>query len=285
MNKTIAVSLLVMLIFSACDKDKNDPQQKTTSGNYLDFYNPYEQAVYLNFVDTVGHLITNDSPFAFMEYIIPPRQTLHIPDSIVKRRSGADYAFFWVSADLQYTNWVIKSRGNAHTPELGFEMDSTTYKKIVLAAPADDLLATLGRPKNTPNFKVDFQYHKDSARYTTNFMAVNAYDSSGISIWNNLTADERYVHLYPHLWHKFSVAVKSNGTIQTDSFFYGFIDYPNSNRHFEIAGNGSHITNIQSIPFISKQYQSAPILSTTSIDTLFLWTYGKRNVIYKMAKL
>lgn len=267
MNKyTLIAFISATVLLNACKKDKQiqSPPPATTSSakiiadSAVNIINPTGKYITFGWVDTNDF---STKPKICPGYkgidsiIIAPYDTVNLPTSRFCGDFSCGYAYY--SDDFTINNWH-KKNAYPYTRREGFA--GSLGSKIIIRitdTPSKYLLRCLG------------SFHADSTRW----IAIDAYNAAGTSVWGSLSTNEKNQQLYINgdlVWYKYKGYI--NGKTDSAKFWFAIM---NTSPDFliEMKTNDYATSTVTQCKLTDKLPTSSPI-STAAMDTMFMTING-----------
>jgi len=240
---SISLILMILVAIAACKKDPvQQPVVTEETGNAnAVIVNQVADSVYLTLS---GHDIATGTQPHIISITLPPSDTLIIPRADLK--NAYRYQYDWHTADYTYSNWFMANAGGK-VPELLFDYyaDSTDYALVISGTKRNELLICL-----------------NGTGLSSSWVAVDAYDATGASVWSSLTDREKA--------HKFTISrFHTSKHLYTDTF------NKSVTTHFSFSLDISQprmwLQVIQPLDsyVITNNFAPTVQLATSAMDTLF----------------
>lgn len=266
MKRLWILPLLVVTSLIACKKKDVTPDIVSQYENYT-FQNKTGKPIIIRLTDTVGHKVSLIN--------LQPGQLYYFPYHQMKDgEQAAGFTYYWASTDFTMSNWYIPGYFNVR-PSFGYLQNRISYNIPIEPVPTSDRM----------------RYFLFGIDGSTQWEAIDAYDSTGKSVWDTLNNSKKN-HVVIINYDKTGTHRRSNyiGANITDHFYYDFTDdivfksITAFSTYYNSADTSIHdnyrlvLTND-----LIRISPSWPKLSTKSTDTLFLVAPGNPS-FYKMIK-
>ena len=255
LQRYLIVSIISVLTLLSCKKETGEP----TAQNIIQgtakavIVNSINDSIRITFSGL--DIATGTSPH-LLNLTLLPNDTLIIPRNSLK--NATRYIYTWHTNDYRFSNWFKFINGVKVKNEFDYFADTTDYNIVIDGKERDDLLICL-----------------NGTGTSSTWVAIDAYNSSGSSIWNSLNNREKthsfVINRFHTIKHNYIDTTNNSKTSQL-----AFALHDSTNRFYLNTTQIDKYILSNNINFI------API-AIQAIDTLFYCGYeidSNNNITY-----